>query len=45
LTQTARKREAIIDAESALPDFGLLITFENAAASIPAGSVVATIIK
>ncbi|HSE23458.1 MAG TPA: hypothetical protein VLB68_17450, partial [Pyrinomonadaceae bacterium] len=26
LTQTARKRESRIDAESALPDFGLLIT-------------------
>jgi len=45
LTQTARKRESMIDAETALADFGLLITFENAQASTPMGSVVATIVK
>lgn len=45
LTQTARKRESMIDAETALPDFGLLITFENAQASTPMGSAVATITK
>ena len=45
LTQTPNKREMIIDAESALPDFGLLITFENAQATTPMGSIVATIVK
>jgi hypothetical protein len=45
LTQTARKRESMIDAETALPDFGLLITFENAQASTPMGSAVATIVR
>lgn len=45
LTKVAGKREAVIDAESDLTDFGLFITFENADASSPAGTVVATIIQ
>ena len=45
LTQTGKTRESVINAETALPDFGLLITFENADASTPTGSLVATIIK
>jgi hypothetical protein len=45
LTQTARKHESMIDAETALSDFGLLITFENAQASTPMGSAVATIVR
>lgn len=45
LSQTPNRREMMINAESALPDFGLLITFENAEATTPMGSVVATIVK
>jgi hypothetical protein len=45
LTQTAKKRESMIEAETALSDFGLLITFENAQASTPMGSAVATIVR
>lgn len=45
LSQTPNKREMMIEAESGLPDFGLLITFENAQATTPMGSVVATIVK
>lgn len=45
LTQTGKTRESVINAETALSDFGLLITFENADASTPTGSLVATIIK
>ena len=45
LTQTSKKREFTLDAQSSSPDFGLLITFENSDATIPAGSMVATIIR
>ena len=45
LTPTANKRVAMINAESALSDFGLFITFENADAHFPAGSLVARIAK
>lgn len=45
LTQTPKKRESIIDVETALADFGLLITFENAQANTPMGSIVATIVR
>lgn len=45
LTQTAKKRELVIDGETELSDFGLLITFENAQANTPTGSVVATIVR
>lgn len=45
LSRTPNKRELVLNTESTLPDFGLLITFENAQAATPAGSIVATIIK
>lgn len=45
LTQAAKTRESVIEAETPLSDFGLFITFENADATTPTGSLVATIIK
>lgn len=45
LTQMSKKRESTIEAETDLSDFGMFITFENAEASTPTGSVVATIVK
>jgi len=45
LTPTARKRESLINAETSASEFGLLITFENADANRPAGSMVATVMR
>ena len=45
LTAGVRKRELMINAETPASDFGLLITFENADANQPAGSMVATVIR
>jgi hypothetical protein len=45
LIQMGKRRESVIDAETALSDFGLFITLDDAEASTPAGGVVATIIK
>ncbi len=45
LTAGVRKGELIINAETSATDFGLLITFENADANQPAGSMVATVIR
>ena len=45
LSPSARRGESVITAESTASDFGLLITFENAEANTPAGSMVATIIR
>lgn len=41
----SKKSESVINAETSATDFGLLITFENADANRPAGSMVATIIR
>lgn len=45
LAPTARNGELFVNAETSASDFGLLITFENANATQPAGSVVATVIR
>lgn len=44
-TATARKGESIINTETSASSFGLLITFENADATLPSGSMVATVIR
>lgn len=45
LAPTARNGELFVNAETSESDFGLLITFENANATQPAGSLVATVIR
>lgn len=45
LTPTAKKGDLLINAETSATDFGLLITFENADASRPAGSMVAAVLR
>jgi len=47
LTPTGKKNETKVDAQTALPDFGLFITAEGAEAnpSSPGGGMIATIIK
>ena len=45
LTPAARKGDSLINAETSATGFGLLITFENADASRPVGSMVATILR
>ncbi len=45
LPHADKKNETRINAETLVPDFGLFITFENAEASTPAGSIVATIVR
>jgi len=42
---TGRRNEAKIDSETALKDFGLFVTVENADVPSPSGPVVATIIR
>ena len=45
LAPTARNGELFVSAETSASDFGLLITFENANATQPSGSLVATVIR
>ena len=45
LSPAAKKGDSIITAETSASDLGLLITFENADASRPAGSMVATVLR
>ncbi len=45
LPQADKKNETRMNVETSAPDFGLFITFENADASTPAGSIVATIVR
>lgn len=45
LTKAAKKNETMINAETSLADFGLFITFENAEANAPAGSLIAMIVR
>lgn len=45
LTPGTRKGDSVINAETSATDLGLLITFENADASRPAGSMVATVLR
>lgn len=45
LTKAAKKNETIISAETSMADFGLFITFENAEANVPAGSLIAMIVR
>jgi hypothetical protein len=45
LAPAARNGEFFVNAETSASDFGLLITFENANATQPAGSLVATVIR
>lgn len=40
-----KKNETRINAETSVPDFGLFITFENAEANSPAGSLLAMVIR
>jgi hypothetical protein len=42
---TGQRNEAKLDSETALKDFGLFVTVENADAPSPSGPIVATIIK
>jgi hypothetical protein len=45
LTATAKKGDLLVNADTSATNFGLLITFENADASRPAGSMVATVLR